>query len=332
MGKERELRTIESPLDINNRDIVDNLDSTIEETDYLQYTKEVIEFIFMEKDEFEEKLNEFIEFIRSNKNVRILYSEISSNIYLRINDSDLENVNINLEKIKDEFILKKFKNYPNAKCIEKIIIKIYDHFNLAIYQLKRLKYDDEDFKKKVGQVITPVNDENNQKIDKKFTEIDSSIKAEAGNLKNEFIGLIGMFTAMSFLVFGGVEFLGGVFSKIEDVPVLKLIMIGCIWSLCISNLIYAFMFFVESMIVYKKEHRQIKYFKKYPMIIFSNYILIFIFLFSSWGYYCRKNNINNIIFNLAKNYSIIYLIIIILLLIVSYIFISKKLKNTSNEN
>ena len=135
-----------------------------------------------------------------------------------------------------------------------------------------------------------------------------------------------------FLVFGGVEFLGGVFSKIEDVPVLKLIMIGCIWSLCISNLIYTFMFFVESMIVYKKEHKQIKYLKKYPMIIFSNYILIVIFLFSSWVYYCRKNNINNIIFNAAKNYSTICLIIMIVLLRKSYSLISKKLKNTGNGN
>ena len=32
MGKERKLRTIESPLDISNRDIVYDLDSTIEET------------------------------------------------------------------------------------------------------------------------------------------------------------------------------------------------------------------------------------------------------------------------------------------------------------
>ena len=302
MVEEREVRIIGSPLEISNRDIVDDLDSTLEEINYLQYTKDIIEFIFMERDDFENKFDEFIKFICLNKNVRILYSDISSNIYRVANDSNLENVNFNLEKIKDEFILNKFKNYPEAKCVEKIIIKIYDHFNLAIHQFQSLKVSDQNVEKKVGQIVNPIK-----------AEIDSSIKAEAGNLKNEFIGLIGMFTAMSFLVFGGVEFLGGVFSKIEDVPVLKLIMIGCIWSLCISNLIYAFMFFVESMIVYKKEHRQIKYFKKYPMIIFSNYILIFIFLFSSWGYYCRKNDINNIIFNLAKNYSIIYLIIIILL-------------------
>lgn len=323
---------LKNPLDLMMKERIEPFGSTKEEINYLQYTREIISFMCKEKNDFEQNFNKFLKFIDSNKEVRILYSEISSNIYKIINECDLENININLERIKDEIILNKFENYPDYKCVEKIIIKIYDHFNLAIYQLEKLRNEDENFKKKVGQVITPINKSNNKKIDKKFNQIDSAIKTEAGNLKNEFIGLIGMFTAMSFLVFGGLEFLGGIFSKIDDVPILKLIMIGSIWSLCISNLIYAFMFFIESMIIYKKSDEQFKYLRKYPMIIFSNYILIFIFLFSSWAYYCRKNNINNIIFKLANNYSLVYLIILVALLIGSLVFILIKRKDETKPN
>lgn len=323
---------IKNPLELMMNERIEPFDLKKEEVDYLQYTKDIINYMCKDKDDFEQNFNKFLDFIYFNKDVRILYSEISNNIYKIIDDRDLENININLERVKDQIIEKKFKNYSNYKCVEKIIIKIYDHFNLAIYQLKKLKNEDEDFKKKVGQVITPINKSNNRKIDKKFNQIDSAIKIEAGNLKNEFIGLIGMFTAMSFLVFGGLEFLGGIFSKIDDVPILKLIMIGSVWSLCISNLIYAFMFFIESMIIYKEFKNKLKYLRKYPMIIFSNYILIFIFLFSSWAYYCRKNNISNIIFKLANNYSMIYFILLVILLIGTFNFIFKKLNISSNEN
>lgn len=333
MGNTTEWPKIENPLNILNNERVDSIDSVKEEIDYLFYTKEIIKYICMEKDDFEQNFNIFLQFIESNKDVRILYSEISSNIYRRIDSSSLDNININLEKIKDEIILNKCKNYPTSKCVEKILIKVYDHFNLAIYQLKRLKVEDKEFEEKVGQVIKPINDENSTKIDNKFIEIDSSIKKEAGNLKNEFIGLIGMFTAMSFLVFGGLEFLGGIFSKIDDVPILKIIMIGSIWSLCISNLIYAFMFFIENIVLSKRrKDNQIKYLKKYPMIILSNYSFIFIFLFSSWAYYCRKNEIDNIIFNLANNYSMVYFGVLIFLLVSSFTFIIKKLKDENKES
>lgn len=330
MNKNTKGYEMRNPLDVQMKENIEPFNSTKEELDYLQYTREIIRFMCMEKEVFEENFKKFLDIIITNKDVRILYSEISSNIYRRIND--LDNININLEKIKDEIIVNKGKNFPDSRRAEKIIVKIYDHFNLAIYQLKRLKDDDDVFSKRVAGVIKPINDENSEKIDNKFIEIDSSIKTEAGNLKNEFIGLIGIFTAMSFLVFGGLEFLGGIFSKIEDVPILKLIMIGSIWSLCISNLMYAFMFFIESIIAYKKESGQPKYLKRYPMIIFSNYIFVFIFLFSSWAYYCRKNNINNIIINIANDYSMIYFIILIILLIGSFIFISGKLKKWSVRN
>ncbi|GAA0816352.1 hypothetical protein [Clostridium tertium] len=324
---------IRNPLDLMMEERIEHFEYIKEEINYLQYTRDIISFMCKEKNDFEKNFNKFLKLIDSNKEVRILYSEISNNIYKIINDCDLENININLERIKDEIILNKFENYPEYKCIEKIIIKIYDHFNLAIYQLKKLNTDDENFKKRVGQVISPINNSNNKKIDKKLTQIDSAIKTEAGNLKNEFIGLIGMFTAMSFLVFGGLEFLGGIFSKIEDVPILKLIMIGSVWSLCISNLIYAFMFFIENIVIHRKvKNGQPKYLKRYPMIIISNYILVFIFLFSSWGYYCRKNKIDNIIFNLANNYSMIYFVMLIILLIASLIFIFKKLKTENKIN
>lgn len=318
----------ENPLNINKKQFIYSIENKDGEIDYLDNTKEIIKFICMEKDEFENNFDKFIEFINLNKHVRILYSEISIIIYEKANN--LENININLEKIKDEIIDNKCKNYSEAEAVSKIIVKIYDHFNLAIYQLARLKDDDETFRKRVAQVIQPINDENKNKIDKKFSEIDSSIKMEAGNLKNEFIGLIGIFTAMSFLVFGGLEFLGGIFSKMEDVPILKLVIIGCIWGVCISNLMYAFMFFIESILAYKKEYGQPKYLKRYPMIIFSNYIFIGIFLFSSWAYYCRENNINNLIFNLANEHSMVYFIFLIFLLIGVLIFILRKLNISFN--
>lgn len=55
-------------------------------------------------------------------------------------------------------------------------------------------------------------------------------------MNSQLLTMIGIFTALAFLVFGGINSLDNVFS--EGVPVLKLMVVGSVWGLCILNLVF----------------------------------------------------------------------------------------------
>ena len=63
-------------------------------------------------------------------------------------------------------------------------------------------------------------------------------------MNTQLISLIAIFTALSFIVFGGISSLDNIFDGVKDIPVTKLMIVGSIWCFCIMNLVFVFMFFV----------------------------------------------------------------------------------------
>lgn len=162
--------------------------------------------------------------------------------------------------------------YVKAKVIS---LKVQDHINLAQQQCNSLKQSDEEYKEKFERNI-------------------EDFKVNTTKEMNEqLITLVSIFTALAFLLFGGISSLDNIFSGIKNVSVLKLIMIGCIWGICLVNLIFVFLFCVSKMTrlsFASTNNPEGTIFQKYPIFWWTNYIIISIFVMSSFFYFLEENH------------------------------------------
>lgn len=211
---------------------------------------------------------------------RILYSQISSKIYTCYDQNTLDVAeNIvgsaisNIEKLigyantkqyqkKEHFNIAEKSHYLD---VEKSLIKIYDHVNLAKQQYNGLKQTDDEYEQKFSKSIEP------------FKE---NLTKE---MNAQLLTLVGIFTALSFLLFGGISSLDNILSGVNKVSLLKLIVICCVWGLGLVNLIFVFLFCVSKMtkIAFaSSDAPDATIFQKYPIFWWTNYIIVSIMIFA----------------------------------------------------
>ena len=195
-------------------------------------------------------------------------------------------------------------------------LKIYDHVHLAIYQVEKLqtKRKDDELKQTIAQNLEPVK--------KKLEEqIESKVQVTQKEIYAQLISLIGIFTAMAFLVFGSISALDNIFNNFQTVSLCKIVIVGCVWGLCVLNLIFIFIYYVSKMTKLDLEVNS------YRTIAWSNLVLISILLTSIWINYVKHVGIGKWFNILAKNnaevVSLSGFAVIIILAIVSIIIIAK---------
>ena len=209
----------------------------------------------------------------------------------------------------------------------KYLLKFWDHVNLAQRQYEQIAKEEEYFnalaKKSVEEATKPI----------------------AAELNRELISLVGIFTALSFLVFGGVSSLDNIFSGAKDIPLLKLLIVGSVWGICMINLIFIFIFFIAKLtgISIKSDNAgNANIVKRYPIVIFTNWLLVTVLAFSIWSYWFIKLNLRGYVITIWKFtvptfafYSIIIAIIATLVFLFiwhAYTKVDKEtLYNASNE-
>lgn len=236
--------------------------------------------LFMNSNDFnvEETFAALLEYIK--KYDRILYSEISLKIYNSYDDNTLEvaenmvgSVLSNIEKLigytnSKQYKEEKEKNTTEKKHYidtEKSLIKIYDHINLAKQQYNGLKQTDDEYEQKFSKSIEP------------FKE---NLTKE---MNAQLLTLVGIFTALSFLLFGGISSLDNILSGMNKVSLLKLIVICCVWGLGLVNLIFVFLFCISKMtkIAFaSSDAPDATIFQKYPIFWWTNYIIVSIMIFA----------------------------------------------------
>lgn len=216
---------------------------------------------------------------------RILYAPISNTIYACYNDHDFEEaqnlmgtMNTNImavvnysqgNDISQRISTAQGEKKKHLEDTQKAILKIWDHINLAQTQYSSLKQSDEEYKEKFNKQITPIKD---------------SISKD---LNAQLITMVGIFTALAFLIFGGISSLDNILSNTE-LPLLKVMVIGCVWGICILNLVFVFLFCVGKMtkLNFKSnDNRDASIFQKYPIVWWCNYVIISIMAVCIWGYY-----------------------------------------------
>lgn len=199
------------------------------------------------------------------KHKRWLYSTISSFLF-DCNEQNVSTFISNLDGLRDYAYLQIADCDPDDKAqidqrekFATAIDKLWDHSNLAQTQNQSLHDSDETFKARFDKNLIPFKSE--------FTH----------EMNMQFISLIAIFTALSFLVFGGISSLDNVFSDVGRVPVLELMIVGSIWSLCITNLVFVFIFLIAKLTklnIKSSDREGATLSRRYPFFVWSNFVLL----------------------------------------------------------
>ncbi|SBV94492.1 conserved membrane hypothetical protein [uncultured Eubacteriales bacterium] len=221
---------------------------------------------------------------------RWMYSDISAFLFSR----DLESIGIfttNIGRLQDysrNTSGNKLDTVPANEETDMMtkIDKLCDHANLAQSQAMNFTEKEDDFKSRFETNIIP-------------------FKAQfAHDMNMQFISLIAIFTALSFIVFGGISSLDNIFIGAGSIPITELMITGCIWGLCTMNLVFVFMLFVSRLTklsICAVDGPKETLARKYPLMVWSNYLLLFLLAVSSWIYYLSYSSSGSWILEFSRN-------------------------------
>lgn len=104
-----------------------------------------------------------------------------------------------------------------------MIFKLYDHCHLANKQRMAYKATKEDIESRIGEISG------------------SKIRNYEKSITSQLIGLVAIFTALSFVVFGGINISTTIFKMVEKISIAKILVLLDVWFICMSNLFILFM-------------------------------------------------------------------------------------------
>lgn len=255
---------------------------------------------------------------------RIMYAPISNRIYAYFNSGSTDKppaegtLLTNLERLLD-YAYRRADNKRNPKLYsdtKKAILKIRDHANLAQQQYLQLKQSDQEYA---------------EKFEKQYGKYSAEMSKE---MNAQMLTIVGIFTALAFMVFGGISSLDNIFS-IHSIPLLKLMVITCLWSLGIVNLVFIFLFCVGKMTNLRfasNVKKDADIIQKYPIVWWTDFLLLSLTVIFSWFYYIKYNHLAKWItcfFNICPEirvtlYTILLFVIIVLTAITLFIHINKE--------
>lgn len=270
-----------------------------------------------------------------DKHERILYSPISNVIYHCYDEENVKTagervgtISSNLEAMFAYTETDEYKNSIRTGRIKKkayqdapkTILKLWDHVNLAQQQYVILRQSDEEYQKKFETSIEPFKQEMTK------------------DLTAQLLTIVGIFTALAFLVFGGISSLDNIFSNIE-LPIFKLLIVGSVWGLCILNLVFVFLFCVGKMTKMSFssiQNQEATIFQKYLIVWWSNFMVCSILAMSMWGYFITQGNIHSWLNDFSQNnkglVSIGGTVVIFLAIIILGVVLLKKIRITDNHD
>ena len=249
---------------------------------------------------------------------RLLYAEISNYCY-HLENAQADNFQGNLNALVEYVYSWNFDNGNSSleklgktdqvelkNKTKRIVIKLYDNVNLACAQMNSLKRSEEELREAVKKEFTPLKE-----------EITKDMSAQ-------LISLVGIFTAIAFLVFGGFDSLMSIFSGLANQSIARLMMASSLWGLIICNGIFILLSCIER-IVQKQSLSNLTITSSISHV--SNLILITLFFVSSWIHIIDTRNLGGIIVDFAnKNKSLIGIlgfVVIILFFVIGIILIKR---------
>lgn len=112
------------------------------------------------------------------------------------------------------------------------------------------------------------------------------------DLNSQLLSMVAIFTALAFLIFGGISSLDNLFSDMS-ISISRLMILGSIWGLGIMNIVFVFLFCVGKMTQVNFKSNQSEdatIFQRYPVVWWCNYFMAFILALSCWLHALSSNN------------------------------------------
>ena len=276
--------------------------------------KQLVDLFFLERGIFilENPLDILKKYIKEHD--RLLYTVLSDAIYESFiknekkEDLILGNIDYLLDlcnnDIKESSTSTSKSELENKKYVRKVALKIKDHTNLAIRQYRTLKQTDDEYKRKFSEQIGGFKE--------KLTQ----------DITSQLITLVGIFTAIAFVVFGGISSLGSIFSDINKKSIIKLIISSSIWGIAMFNLIFGFLLGISKMTGLNISSSNSRDFiKKYLLVFWMNAIMITILVVSLWLYFMFKIRILEELFSTTMDKRFLFVSSgLIIIMIIIYIF------------
>lgn len=225
-------------------------------------------------------------------NHRLLYSEFTNTI-ISCNVKNDQKVGIiisNLERCID-YSTKEKNNV--SEIIQKTLIKLWDHANLASNQYNYFMMTDDAFLEKVKPILDSKIIELKNEYESLSSEVENAkIKLEfatndAKNIKNkitsDIIAMISIFVGIAFVMFGGMTLLNNLFdfSDMKTIPLIELICLGSLMGIIIITIIYAFITFVLRLT--EKDIKKSELINLTLIVLVVILFLIFVTTFSIWN-------------------------------------------------
>lgn len=247
---------------------------------------------------------------------RLLYTNIT-NYVCTLSEKQFATVQSNIDAVAHYIYSidfeKEASNLSDKKLVntaKKTVLKLWDHINLARRQYQLFLATDEKYSEIAEEKVKNI------------------IPGLTKDMNSQLIALVSIFTALSFLLFGGISSLDNILDGARDIPVLKLLIVGNIWCFCIMNLIFVFMFFISKLTklnIKSTDDINANFIQKYPFIWWCNWFLISSGLSFAWIYYLKTTHllikIEGFLFKNSTLFVILTTIFLLLLILVSGIYI-----------
>lgn len=233
-------------------------------------------------------LDEVKEIAGSDTN-RLVYSKISDFIF-GLNQRD--HVTTNIKEAVNAALSKTDQEYPlKAK---KMVVKLYDHINLAIRQKDMFNKNEEDRRAEVEKIV-------GTKVETKSAELTKE-------MTGQLVSLVSIFTALSFIVFGGISSLDSIFHSLQATmanknTVLPTLIVAVSWAICLMNLLFGFMYFILRITNLPKpvDADAKNLVQRYPVVFFCNYILVLLLIVFGSMWFAEVNGVGSNVFDFLVN-------------------------------
>lgn len=188
-------------------------------------------------------------------NKRHKYSEVSA--YLMETD-DIEYLLENLRKIQN-----RLGEHQEDESTSIKVFKLIDHITL---ELNRTKYNSKSFTdmqvasmnvvlgdatKKISKAADELRQEQAQKINleiEEFRNETEDLKGKVNDSYSQFVSILGIFSAVVLVFFGGVTAFSSIFSNMQNIGRFKLVFITALVGVIIFNLVFMFLYVLAKLL------------------------------------------------------------------------------------
>lgn len=235
-------------------------------------------------------------YIAEHRN-RIYYSAISNCVF-KMDEQQFSDFLSNMGEVVD-YATEHSQSDPNwqaenRKDLYRTVIKFYDHANLAHQQQVTFSSKKEDLREDVKNEVHAT-------LDPKISEITKE-------MTSQLVGLISIFTALSFIVFGGISSLESMVTSLEGTldkydSVLPILILAMAWAFCMMNLLFGFMYFVIRITHLPKpiDENAKNIVQRYPIVFLCDYIILALLVLFGGMWFAKKAEIGSGIYKFWVN-------------------------------